>query len=287
MSLVKFEIFHTVASMGSLTKAGEKLNLTQSAVSHAISGLEKDLGFSLLTRNRSGLKVTSDGERILQYIREILRLHEIMLQEAASIKGLEIGTVKIGTFTSVSTRWLPEIIKQFQKNYPGITLELYDGNYTKIEQWLTEGEIDCGFVNHVKSNSFDIVPLKKDRLLCIVSEQNILSAQERISFKQIEAEPFIMPRYGNEHDVKRIFREHKVKPNIKLELTDDRTIMAMVQHNFGISIMPEMILENLPENVKTIALEKDCFRSIGIATTYQMSPATKKFIDTVKNWLGE
>src|SRR5699024_3723867 len=73
VSLVKYEIFNKVVELGSLTKAGEELSLSQSAVSHAIGGLESEWGFSILNRGRSGITLTSNGERVLRYIREILK----------------------------------------------------------------------------------------------------------------------------------------------------------------------------------------------------------------------
>lgn len=84
MSLIKYEILNTVVEYGSLTKAAEALNITQSAVSHAIASLETECGFSLLHRGRSGVRVTAEGERILGYTREILRWTELMNQEISS-----------------------------------------------------------------------------------------------------------------------------------------------------------------------------------------------------------
>ena len=118
MSLAKFEIFSTVVELGSLTKAGETLGLTQSAVSHAIASLESEWGFSILTRGRAGINLTSNGEHVLRYIHEILKWNEEMVQEIANIKGLEIGIVRIGTFSSVSIQWLPEILGNFNEILP-------------------------------------------------------------------------------------------------------------------------------------------------------------------------
>lgn len=145
MSIAKYEIFQTVIELGSLTKASESLNISQSGVSHAISSLEKDLGFSLLTRNKAGIRLTVNGERMLEYIREILQLNEKMLQEAGEIKGLEIGTVRIGTFSSVSAVWLPGIIKKFTDQYPHIKVDIAEGKQEEISRWISQGIIDFGF----------------------------------------------------------------------------------------------------------------------------------------------
>src|SRR6478672_483774 len=101
MSLAKFEIFSTIVELGSFAKAGEKLGLTQSAISHAIASLEAEWGFTILNRGRSGLHLTTNGEYVLKYINEMLKLNSNMLQEIANINGLSIGEVRIGTFSSV------------------------------------------------------------------------------------------------------------------------------------------------------------------------------------------
>ncbi|GAE25624.1 LysR family transcriptional regulator STM2281 [Halalkalibacter wakoensis JCM 9140] len=287
VTITRFEIFTKVVELGGLTRAGDALNLTQSAVSHAISNLEKEFGFPLLIRNRGGITLTNEGERTLRYMREILQMNEQLQQEIASIHGLEVGTVRIGTFTSVSTNWLPDIIKQFQQSFPSIRLKLFEGNYHEIESWLANGKIDCGFVTLPSNDAFHIVPLKTDRMLCIVPENHPYAHQERIMFKQIEQEPFIMQKVGGNNDVRRIFDEYQVQPSITYELADDHAIVSMVQNQLGISVLPELVLPSKPEGLRLLGLEKESFRLIGIATSVQMAPATKRFIDCVKTWVDQ
>ncbi|MBP1081632.1 DNA-binding transcriptional LysR family regulator [Bacillus capparidis] len=176
MSIIKYEILNKVAEVNSFTKAADLLGLTQSAVSHAIHSLEKEFGFALVNRNRSGITLTNEGDTMLLTIRKVLHFNEKVQQEAANIVGLTKGTIRIGIFTSVSTNWLPNIVKLMEAKYPDIRIELLEGDYIEIEQWLLSGEIDCGFINVSHSNQFDVIPLTKDRLLCIVSsESNIQS----------------------------------------------------------------------------------------------------------------
>jgi DNA-binding transcriptional LysR family regulator len=287
MTISRFEIFYAVVESGSLTKAGERLNLTQSGISHAINSLENELGFSLLSRGRTGIYLTSNGERMLTYIRDILILNDRMKQEAASINGLEVGVVRIGTFTSVATQWLPHIIKQFQDDHSGIEVKLFEGDYSTLEQWISNGVIDCGFLTLPTPKSLEFFPLKKDKMLCILSDHHPFHKQDRISFKQIEEEPLIIPKEGWDNEINHIFRENNIKPNVKFELSDDQAIIAMVQNNLGISIRPEMTLTHIPNNIRIVNLENESFRIIGIATKPNMSPATEKFVNCVLSWLRD
>lgn len=287
MSIVKFEILNKLSEVQSFTKTAEDLNLSQSAISHAITSLEKEFDFPLVSRSRSGVSLTIEGETLLQTMRKVLHYYEKVHQEASNIKGLTKGTIKIGVFSSVSSNWLPEILKQMQERYPGVRIELMEGNYSEIEQWLLGGIVDCGFLNVTHSDQFDVIPLKKDRLLCIVSDESILYNHSTISFKELEKESFIMPAYGGYHDVKRIFEENKVYPPIRFELMEEGAIMSMVAHHLGISILPEMMLQPLLPQLRAIPLEVDSYRSIGLATRYNLSPAAKKFAEITKSWLSE
>lgn len=285
MSLVKYEILNKVAEVKSFTKAADALALTQSAVSHAITNLETEFGFPLLNRNRSGITLTTEGETMLLAIRKVLQENEKVHQEAASLLGLAKGTIKIGIFKSVSTKWLPEIIQLMEKNYPEIQIQLKEGDYLEIEQWLLSGEIDCGFINITHSSQFQIISLKKDPLLCVVSNQSALYHQKTVSFEDLEKEPFIMPTYGGYHDIKQLFEEQGVQPEIRFELMDESAILSMITHHLGISILPEMLLDSIPQELRAIPFQVDSYRSIGLATRYHLSPAAKKFAETTQTWL--
>jgi DNA-binding transcriptional LysR family regulator len=287
MSLTKFEVFNTVVELESLTEAATKLGLTQSAVSHAIASLETEWGFSILTRGRTGISLTSNGELVLQNVREILKWNEQLQQQISSINGLETGTVRIGTFSSVSIQWLPEVMKYFSENHPSIEIKLLEGDYEDIEKWIMNGAIDFGFVSLPTLKSFEIMPIKKDKMLLIVNENHNLSKFKKVNLDQIKDEFFIMPKKSCDNDVRRILKENNIIPNNKFELADDQAIISMVQNGLGISILPEMVLYRVPDNIKILSLEGDHYRSIGIASTSfkNISPASKKFIKYIKSSL--
>lgn len=289
MSLAKFEVFNTIVEVGSLTEASVRLGLTQSAVSHAIASLESEWGFSILSRGRTGIQLTSNGERTLRYIREMLKCNEQLMQEIANINGLETGTVRIGTFSSVSVQWLPEIMKRFTEEHPAIEIKLLEGDYDDIENWISSGAIDFGFVSLPTIKSFAVIPLKKDRMLCVLPEKHPLAKQNKIRLEQIKDEMFILPKKSCDNDVRRILKKSNVTPTIKFELADDQAIISMVQNGMGISILPEMVLYRTPKTVRILNLEGEHYRSIGIAApSFQhISPAAKKFIVHIQTWVNE
>ena len=106
--------------MGSFHKAADILGITPSAISHAISNMESELGFPVLTRSKSGISLTNYGEHLLPYVNAVLNSEESLQQNIAEMNGLKTGRVKIGVFSSVCTNWLPEILSSFQSKYEGI-----------------------------------------------------------------------------------------------------------------------------------------------------------------------
>ena len=111
MSIDKYRTLTVVVETKSLTRAAAELGCTQSAVSHSIDALEKELGFAVLIRSRAGVRLTEEGERLMPAVRNLLSSAEQLNQTASAIRGLESGTVRIGAFTSVAVHWLPTVLK--------------------------------------------------------------------------------------------------------------------------------------------------------------------------------
>ena len=287
MSLVKYEILNKVAEVASFTKAADALGLTQSAVSHAVSSLEKEFGFALIHRSRAGVTLTSEGDTMLRAMRHVLDAQELLQQEAAHILGVTRGKVRIGVISSISSNWMPEIVRIMDNQFPGIQVELREGDYYEIEQWLLSGEVDAGFLNGQKSNQFQYTELQQDPLLCIVSDKSPLYDKAEIDIVELEDMPFIMTSYKGTNDVKVLLEQYHVKPNIRFELSEEVGIISMIAHQLGISILPKLVINNLPPTIKAIPLKQGGYRTIGLAMKHQASPVTEKFAEILSSWLKE
>ena len=128
MAQSKYKIFSTVVEMGSLTRAAEKCGVTQSAVSHALHALESEAGFPLIIRNRSGVRLTPEGEKLLPAIRRIVEALDAFHTEVSALRGQEGGCFRIGAFTSVAVHWLPRIIKDYQALHPQVDFRMLGGD---------------------------------------------------------------------------------------------------------------------------------------------------------------
>ena len=289
MNAGKYEAFVKTVELGSLTRAADALGVTQSGVSHMISSLEEELGFPLLRRGRSGAALTADGERVLPAIRGILNYTEQLGQIAASVRGMAAGTVRIGTFTSVAVHWLPGMIKKFQTDYPDVKLQLMNGDYHDVEQWLSEGSADLGFVALPSQPGFKTIPLHEDALLGIVPNDHRLASSPRFPLREAESEPFITLLQSSDHDARKALDAAGVKPNVKFTTKDDYAIIAMVEQGLGVSIMPELLLEGRTDKVRAMELVPPCTRTIALAIPDpgRAGPATQRFAEYVVDWVRE
>ena len=145
-NLQKYMAFVKTVEYGSFTKAADMLHYSQSGVSRMIHDLEQEWKVVLLERGKAGVRLTGDGIKILPHAKAVCMEYEKLQMQVDELNGLRSGMIRIGTFSSVATHWLPNIIKEFQKDYPGIDYELLLGDYTEIEEWIAEGRVDCGFL---------------------------------------------------------------------------------------------------------------------------------------------
>ena len=109
---LKYDVFLKVSETGNFSRAAEEMNLTASAVSHIIAKLEREFGFSLFIRSRSGVVLTESGKRILAHLRSISAQYRLLEKEAAQIRDCAVGRVRIGTYYSVTVNWLAPLLPE-------------------------------------------------------------------------------------------------------------------------------------------------------------------------------
>ena len=289
MNLSKYEALTAVVEQGSLTLAARELGCTQSAVSHSLESLEKELGFPILKRSRAGVSLTTEGERLMPSVRALLSSAEQLEQTAAAIRGLDAGMVRIGAFTSVAVHWLPVVLKEFQTDYPNVDFRLLNGDYHDVEQWLQDGSIDIGFVNVPCALDCECIPLMEDRLLAILPLDSRFASYPKFPLVECETEPFISLLKSSDHDARRALEAAGVKPNVRFYTKDDYAIIAMVEQGLGMSIMPELLLKGRQDRLLTLPLVPEAKRTIGIAIAAgsKAGPATKRFADYVVRYVQE
>ena len=280
-NLQKYIAFVKTVELGSFSKAAQALNYSQSGISRMIADLEKDWGINLLERNKSGIKLTSDGTKMLPYTRSLCEEYAKLQMEVDELNGVESGLIRIGTFSSAASLWLPNIIAEFQKKYPNVDYELMLGDYTEIQDWVLNGSVDCGFLPLPVDPNLEAIFLERDELMVVMPPDHPLASLDTFPVKELTNEPFMLLEKGAKAEVAEILEKNGVSPRIRFTTWDDYAIMAMVEKGLGISILTEMILRRCPYNIITKSLDKPAYRDIALVFRGQetSSAALRRFIE--------
>ena len=288
MEISKYHIFMEVVRHHSFSKAAEVLGYTQSGVSHTLKRMEDELGLALFYRNRNGAYLTAAGEEILSYVSQIVQSQDNLQQTVENLHDLNRGSLQIGTYSSISRKWLPQIIREFRKDYPQIEIHFKEGGAQDILEWMQRREVDMGFFSEGVDDWYDWIPLAEDPLLAVLPPEYDGENREAFPIKQCNDQKFIISEKGTDIDIHRLLHEQHVHPDIQYSAKDDYTIIAMVSCGLGISILPGMVLEHNDTNVQTMPLDPHAVRRLGLAVpSLQMaSPAARKFIEYAKDFIA-
>ncbi len=258
----KYQAFVKTVEFGSFTKAAESMNYSQSGISKMVAELEKEWGLTLLERDRGGIRLTADGQKLLPLAKKVLEEYNLLQTTVDELNGLNAGIIRIGTFSSVATHWLPNIIRRFQADYPNIDYEILIGDYTEINGWLEEGRVDCGFLPRTMASGLECISLAEDRLLAVLPEGHPLESLPLFPIKALCEEPFMLLKQGKTSEVSELLDAHDLHPDIRFTTLDDYAIMSMVESGLGISILPELILKRNPYRIITKELDVPATRDI-------------------------
>jgi len=289
MTITQLQVLIKTIELGSFTKAARVLNMTQPAVSHAISSIESELGVTILIRDkRKGLIVTDVGSRILVHIREILNGVEKIEQEVAMEKGHEVGTIRIGSFPSASAHFLPKMINHFKEKYPNLEVVVCEGTIKEVEDWLVSRVVDIGIVI-LPNKEMEIVPLTKGKMVVILREDHPLCKKDAITIRDLENEPIILCKGGYEPPIIDMFKQINVPLRAEYVISTVTTALNMIQEGLGIAILAELSLTNLPKNVQTRELEPQVWREIALAvpSLKDSSIAVQLFIEEFQALFAE
>lgn len=288
MDIQKLAMLQMAIETGSLTRTAQQVGFTQSAVSHAIQSLEDELHVRLLHRNRSGVRLTTEGSVLYQYILNIINADRELHNKIAELHKLDYGTVRIGTFTSTAVHWIPVIVDTFRKQYPSISFDIRQGSYSDIEEWIIRGDIDCGFTLLPRKKGLKHILLKEDRLLIIFPPGHPLGELEKVYPSDVAKYPYVSVNEGGYSIINELFESLGIQLNIQYTAVDDYSVIAMVERNIGVNICPELFFYRLPFHVCWRELETDYRRQLCISWKdhYTVSPIVKMFISYVEQFIS-
>lgn len=292
MTLLGCQIFSTVAHEGSFARTAERLHLTPSAISHAVASMEAECGFPLFTRTKTGVTMTAAAESLLPAIQRLLASGESLDQSIAQINGMHKGVLRIGVFNSACVTWIPQLVPCFQKDYPGIELQIYQGSYTDIATWIKNGTTELGFLSNSAALELQFEPLYADPLVCIAPKGFSSRCAGRVSAEELRGKPFVSQRSDADADIQSYLKKHDLRVEPSCYVMDDESMIAMVACGLGLALMPQLLLkrrESYGAELEILRLDPAASRSIGLACLEQnsLSPAAKQFWNRARDFAAD
>lgn len=265
--MLKYEIFKDILETKNFTRTAENMNLTQSAVSHAMKSLEEDLGFDLFIRGKKGVNITKAGYEIRTYVDSVITSQRRLNNKVNAINGKDTGHLRIASLGSTSTVVLPELISRYSGLYPGINLSFREGGLDEMREWLEDDLVDIIFlVEELITSEMYAEPCFEDEIMALIPKDYNMGHLDSIAINTLEKHPFILS-YAHPHKYMQIlFKKNKVKPNIKYSFSLNNTVMAMVEKGLGISMLPDSVMNNYRYDFDIVSFDTPIIRKISIVT---------------------
>ncbi len=283
----QLEYFQMVAKLNNITRAAEKLHVSQPSITNAIQKLEKELKVVLLDRSKRHLQLTPEGEVFLKRIDYILEKINSAIIEMHDLSNATKGCLSIGIPPMIGTYLFPYILSNFTKEYPGIKLNISEKGSLQTREMIENGNLDLGIVIISEpSDSLETLPISKSEILVCLSSDHPLSKRSSIGIRDLANEPIIMLKEGFYHRNKIFerFDKYNIKPNIILSSNQLETIKSLTANGVGISFLLKDIIQS-DSRITSAKLSESIDVSIGLAWKKDkyVSKATQAFINFIIN----
>lgn len=263
MSLNSYQYFLVTAEELSITRAAERLYISQQSLSAQIQKLEKQYGVKLFERKPS-LRLTLAGERMVPYCQRMVETEKQLITDMADLSLNAKGKLTVGITYSRGQIFFPEIWAKFHKQYPNISVSLVENVTANLEELLQNGKIDLYIgINTPENPNLVRVPLALESLYCLINhellktyrpehyEQLILQFQKGVDLRELADFPFVLLSKNNRlrAELDRLFASRGMIPWVPLESTQHSLIYQFSSEGHGVGIILQMYLYQKLKNL--------------------------------------
>lgn len=286
MELRHLRTIVAVAQHRSLTKAGEELYLSQSAVSQQIRRLEDELGIEVFRRTSRSVELTAEGRVILGYAERVLAEVDDMHSELEEISGLLSGELRIGGVYPTGPYDLFGLLADFRAEHPGVDIHMVESTQEDVLAALRADELDCAFTAldpDALGDEFAATLLWKDELVVALAPGHRLCSQPAITFEQLVAEDLIAYRENSalRRRLERAMTALDVEPRKPFICTEMAAVRGLASKGLGVAVMPRSVAEEPgpPIELRPIGPERLTWPiALVWRVTRRQAPAGKAFI---------
>lgn len=250
MTLEQLRIFVAVAELEHVTKAAQRLNLTQSATSAAIAALEERYAIRLFDRIGRNIRLTDAGRQFLPEARAVLTRAGAAEAALSDFSGLRRGHINVAASQTAGNYWLPAPLFGFRKQFPGISVDLRIGNTEQVANWVETGQADLGVIEgEVDAPALLIQPLIEDELVLVVGPFHAYAGRREVKPQELRDVEWIVREKGSGT---RAVLEAALADlgialddiTIALELPSNEAVSTAVQAGAGATLISNLVASN-------------------------------------------
>lgn len=289
MDTRKIRALLQTARYGSINKAAEQLGYTQSGLTYLLNTLETELSVPLLQRGRNGVQLTSEAHGLLPYMENILKAEKVFDQQVLR-KRSQDNVVRIGCYSSVAISWLPPVIKEFNRIYPDVAIDLKIGNMSILSR-LENDEIEVGIVDENIRGEFEWEFLQDDYICVYLPRDYPQTSRESLSMKDLEQLPCVFPSYESRDFVSALWGDEAFhfKTQFTVNTLSGSDILQLVSSGLGVTFLSRLCAVVCPPDIKILPIEPAIIRPLGIIRKPNriLSPMTHHFLKLLREYLGQ
>ena len=294
----------TIADTKSISKAAEELFIAQPSLSQSLQRIERELGTHLFIREPRGMKLTYAGEKYYLMAKEILDIYSDFKSEITHINELKAGRLVIGIARYMGMNILPNVLPDFNKNYPNIEIIIREENTRVLENLVLGGNVDFALTHvHKKemNEKINYEILKEDEFLLVTPKAylkdsdkiKVKDGKSYVDLRDLEGEKFILLdiNKGIRKVQDRTIKSYGISPDVVFTTKNFETAKRLAANGMGITIIPKDYLNifSQDKNYDSFNLsgteENIWYTAILTIPDIYKSQATKVFIDEVKKFL--
>jgi LysR family hydrogen peroxide-inducible transcriptional activator len=268
MEVHQLRYFCAVAESGNFTRAAEATRIAQPSLSQQIHKLEDELGAKLFDRLPRSVRLTQFGKAFLPKAQAILRQigeARLEIREMASAEG---GEVVLGAIPTVAPYLLPSMLSSFSRQHPTVSVSVVEEITPTLLERLHQGTLDLALLAlPIEGDELISTELMQESLFAVLPERHPLASRRSIVLDDMRDEPFLLLKEGHcfRENALQACRQSRVNPNVVFESGQFATILAMVSAGMGVSVVPQMAVNNIPGCRFVMLADEHSRRRIGVA----------------------
>jgi len=286
MNLMHWRLVVAVADHGNITRAAERVGMTQSGASQALALMEETLGVQLFSRESRQTLPTAIGLPVIEQARLMLGALETIRQTVDSVRPMLRGTIRLASFPMVLASFLPPLLRQFNRLYPGIEVVALEVSDDEVETLLAAGLVDVGVVLNPAPER-NAGPLGRDEWVAVVPAGHPLAlrgTEQGVSLQELTALPFVLATGGCSTNARSLAAEAGLQlQDVRVEVREWSSAFTLVRENLGVTLVPEMTLPAERQGLRVIALQPRIERVFSLVLPAGQTPpaAVQALLDLV------